>query len=445
MFGLRTTQKSLQWICLNNARPLSFTSQVMKDTFVRDKPHLNVGTIGHVDHGKTTLTAAITKCLHESYPELNAFKDYAKIDNAPEEQKRGITINASHVEYQTENRHYSHVDCPGHADYIKNMIAGTSTMDGGILVISAADGVMPQTREHIVLAKQIGIEHIVVFINKCDTVDDEMIELVEMEVREELSMYGYDGDEIPVIAGSALCEIENTQPELGRERILELIEAVDTNVPEPERNPDEPLFMSIETVYQIAGRGTVATGTVETGTAKKGERVDVLGYGRSHNTSITGMETYLKTLDMLYPGDNAGVLLKGLQRTDIRRGMVICKPGSIEPALKVRASIYILTKDEGGTGKPLKHMGQEMIFSRTFDCMAATNYDNPDQRIMPGENGEMNLVFRTPMVIKKGDKFTIRSGKTTIGTGVITDLINDVTEKQVTEWFGMKAALKTAL
>jgi len=445
MFGLRTTQKSLQWICLNNARPLSFTCSLMKDTFVRDKPHLNVGTIGHVDHGKTTLTAAISKCLHEAYPDLNAFKDYAKIDNAPEEQKRGITINASHVEYQTENRHYSHVDCPGHADFIKNMIAGTSSMDGGILVISAADGVMPQTREHIVLAKQIGIEHIVVFINKCDTVDEEMIELVEMEVREELSTYGYDGDEVPVIAGSALCEIENTNPELGREKILELINCVDENIPVPERNPDEPLFMSIESVYQIAGRGTVATGTVETGSAKKGERVEILGYGRRHNTQIAGMETYLKTLNELFPGDNAGVLLKGLQRSDIRRGMVICEPGSIEPALKIRASIYILTKDEGGTGKPLKHMGQEMIFSRTFDCMAATNYDNPDQRIMPGENGEMTLIFRTPMVMKKGDKFTIRSGKTTIGTGVCTSIINDVTEKQVTEWFGTKAALKTQI
>jgi len=295
------------------------------------------------------------------------------------------------------------------------------------------------------LAKQIGIEHIIVFINKCDTVDEEMIELVEMEVREELSTYGYDGDEIPVIAGSALCEIENKQPELGRERILELVNAIDNHVPEPERNPDEPFFMPIETVYQIAGRGTVATGTVETGTAKKNDKVDVLGYGRKKKATITGMETYLKTLENLEPGDNAGILLKGLQRADIRRGMVICEPGSIEPALKVRANIYILTKDEGGTGKPLKHMGQEMIFSRTFDCMAATLYDNPDQRIMPGENGEMNLVFRTPMVIKKGDRFTVRSGKTTIGTGVITDMINDVTEKQVTEWFKTKANLKTAI
>jgi len=445
MFGLRTTTKSLQWIGLNSCRTLCFTASLNKEVFVRDKPHVNVGTIGHVDHGKTTLTAAITKCLHEAYPDINAFKDYSKIDNAPEEQKRGITINASHVEYQTENRHYSHVDCPGHADYIKNMIAGTSTMDGGILVISAADGVMPQTREHIVLAKQIGIENLVCFINKCDTVDEEMIELVEMEVREELSTYGYDGDDIPVICGSALCEIENSNPELGREKILELMEAVDQSVPVPERNPDEPFFMAIESVYQIAGRGTVATGTVERGFAKKGEKVDLVGYGKKEASAIAGMETYLKTLNHLEPGDNAGVLLKGIQKGGIRRGMAIVAPGSVTPALKIRASIYILTKEEGGTGKPLKHMGQNMVFARTFDCMASTNYLNPEDRIMPGENGEMNLIFRVPMVIEKSDRFTIRCGSTTIGTGVVTDIIDDVTEKQVDEWFTMKAHLKTAI
>jgi len=430
---------------LNSSRSLSFTAAINKDTFVRDKPHVNVGTIGHVDHGKTTLTAAITKALHEAYPEINAFKDYSNIDNAPEEQKRGITINASHVEYQTENRHYSHVDCPGHADYIKNMIAGTSTMDGGILVISAADGVMPQTREHIVLAKQIGIEHLVVFINKCDTVDEEMIELVEMEVREELSMYGYDGDEVSVICGSALCELQNKSPELGRERILELINAVDENVPTPVRNTNDPFFMSIESVYQIAGRGVVATGTVESGIAKKGSKASVIGYGRNIDTTISGMETYLKTLDQLEPGDNAGVLLKGVQRNMIRRGMCIVEPNSVKPALKVKANVYILTKDEGGTGKPLKHMGQNMIFSRTFDCNAATLYKNAEDRIMPGENGEMTLIFRVPMVILKGDRFTVRCGKTTIGTGVVTDIVDDVTEKQVAEWFNMKAALKSEI
>jgi len=445
MFGLRTTARSIQWISLNSSRSLCFTAPQCREAFVRDKPHLNVGTIGHVDHGKTTLTAAITKCLSETLPEVNGFKDYANIDNAPEERKRGITINASHVEYQTENRHYSHVDCPGHADYIKNMIAGTSTMDGGILVISAADGVMPQTREHIVLAKQIGIPQLIVFVNKCDTVDEEMIELVEMEVREELSAYGYDGDEATVICGSALSEIENKNTELGREKILELMAAVDSQFELPQRDMNEPFFMSIESVYQIAGRGCVCTGTVEKGQVKKGDKVEALGYGKRTLAAAAGLETYLKTLDYLEAGDNAGVLLKGLKREDVRRGMVLCKPGSVKAALKVRASIYVLNKDEGGVGKPLKHLGQNMIYGRTFDCMASTNYLNPDDRIMPGENGEMNLIFRVPMVILKGDRFTIRSGKSTIGTGVVTDIIDDVTEKQVSEWFTMRANMKEAI
>jgi len=442
---LRTSSRSIQWICLNSYRPLCFSSALGKEVFVRDKPHVNIGTIGHVDHGKTTLTAAISKCLHEHLPELNSFKDYKAIDNAPEEQKRGITINASHVEYQTENRHYSHVDCPGHADYIKNMISGTSTMDGGILVISAADGVMPQSKEHIVLAKQIGVQHLIVFINKCDTVDEEMIELVEMEIREELTNCGFDGDAIPVICGSALCEIENKQPELGRERIVELMAAVDESIPVPERDTNVPFLMPIENLYNIPGRGTVITGNVERGTAKKGEKIEIIGYGKKFNAVINGMETYLKTLDDLEPGDNAGILVKGVKREQLRRGMAVCKPGSVKPVLKMEANVYILTEGEGGSSRPLKHLGQNMIFARTFDCMAATMYKDAKDRILPGENGMMNFVFRVPMVIEVGDRFTVRSGKTTVGTGVVTKIYDDLTEKQVSEWFDMKRELKKEL
>lgn len=445
MFGLRTSTRSLQWITLNSQRTLCFSSALGKEVFVRDKPHVNIGTIGHVDHGKTTLTAAISKCLAEHLPELNSFKNYKAIDNAPEEQKRGITINASHVEYQTENRHYSHVDCPGHADYIKNMISGTSTMDGGILVISAADGVMPQSREHIVLAKQIGVNHLIVFINKCDTVDEEMIELVEMEIREELTNCGFDGDEIPVICGSALCEIENKQLDIGREKIKELMAAIDEHIPVPERDTNEPFLMPIESLYNIPGRGTVITGNVERGAAKKGEKMDIIGYGKKFNVVINGMETYLKTLDNLEPGDNAGVLVKGVKREQLRRGMAVCKPGSITPALKVEANVYVLTTEEGGSNRPMKHLGQNMIFSRTFDCMAACMYKDAKERILPGENGMMNFIFRVPMVIEKGDRFTVRTGKTTVGTGVVTQIYDDVTEKQVADWFDMKAHLKPML
>jgi len=445
MFGLRTSSRSIQWICLNSYRPLCFSSALGKEVFVRDKPHVNIGTIGHVDHGKTTLTAAISKCLHEHLPELNTFKDYKAIDNAPEEQKRGITINASHVEYQTENRHYSHVDCPGHADYIKNMISGTSTMDGGILVISAADGVMPQSKEHIVLAKQIGVQHLIVFINKCDTVDEEMIELVEMEIREELTNCGFDGDAIPVICGSALCEIESKQPELGRERIVELMAAVDEVIPVPQRDTNVPFLMPIENLYNIPGRGTVITGNVERGIAKKGEKIEIIGYGKKYPAVINGMETYLKTLDNLEPGDNAGILVKGVKREQLRRGMAVCKPGSVTPVLKMEANVYILTQDEGGSSRPLKHLGQNMIFARTFDCMAATMYKDAKDRILPGENGMMNFVFRVPMVIEVGDRFTVRSGKTTVGTGVVTQIYDDLTEKQVSEWFDMKRELKKEL
>jgi len=445
MFGLRTTQRSVQWIVLESQRTLSFTCQLGKEVFVRDKPHVNIGTIGHVDHGKTTLTAAISKCLAEHLPELNKFKDYKAIDNAPEEQKRGITINASHVEYQTENRHYSHVDCPGHADYIKNMISGTSTMDGGILVISAADGVMPQSREHIVLAKQIGVKHLVVFINKCDTVDEEMIELVEMEIREELTNCGFDGDEIPVVCGSALCEIENKQQDLGREKIVELMAAVDEAIPVPERDLNVPFLMPIENLYNIPGRGTVITGNVERGTANKGDKIEILGYGKKYSAVINGMETYLKTLENLEPGDNAGILVKGVKREQLRRGMAIVKPGSVTPALKVEANIYILTPEEGGSTRPMKHMGQNMVFARTFDCMAATMYKDAKDRILPGENGLMNFVFRVPMVIEVGDRFTVRSGKTTIGTGVVTKIYDEINEAQVKDWFDQKAHLKSEL
>jgi len=445
MYGLRQTGRTIHLINLTTQRSLSFSCSLNKETFVRDKPHVNIGTVGHVDHGKTTLTAAITKAMAEAYPEINSFKDYKAIDNAPEEQKRGITINASHVEYSTLNRHYSHVDCPGHADYIKNMISGTSTMDGGILVISAADGVMPQTREHIVLAKQVGVKHLVVFINKCDTVDEEMIELVEMEIREELTACGFDGDNASVIPGSALCEIENKQPEIGREAILKLMEAVDSDIPVPERNLDEPLLMPIENLYKIPGRGTVITGNVERGVANKGDKVEILGYGKHFKGTINGMETYLKTLDRLEPGDNAGVLVKGVNREQLRRGMAIVSPGSVKPALKVEANIYILTDEEGGTGKPLKHMGQNMIFCRTFDCMAATIYKDEKDRILPGENGLMNFVFRVPMVIEEGDRFTVRAGKTTVGTGIVTKVYDELTEDQVAEWFDTKASLKKPL
>uniref|UniRef100_A0A1L8ED39 Elongation factor Tu n=1 Tax=Haematobia irritans TaxID=7368 RepID=A0A1L8ED39_HAEIR len=398
-----------------------------KKVFERTKPHCNVGTIGHVDHGKTTLTAAITKVLADK--QLAESKKYNEIDNAPEEKARGITINVAHVEYQTENRHYGHTDCPGHADYIKNMITGTAQMDGAILVVAATDGAMPQTREHLLLAKQIGINHIVVFINKVDAADQEMVDLVEMEIRELLSEMGYDGDNIPVIKGSALCALEGKSPEIGSEAILKLLHEVDNFIPTPARELDKPFLLPVENVYSIPGRGTVVTGRLERGVVKKGNECEFVGYNKVIKSTVTGVEMFHQILDEAQAGDQLGALVRGVKRDDIKRGMVMCKPGSVKALDQLEAQVYILAKEEGGRSKPFMSFIQLQMFSRTWDC--AVQVQIPDKEmVMPGEDTKLVLRLIRPMVLEQGQRFTLRDGNLTLGTGVVTKVLPPLSESE---------------
>ncbi|CAK6963254.1 elongation factor Tu%2C mitochondrial [Scomber scombrus] len=404
-----------------------------KKTYSREKPHVNIGTIGHVDHGKTTLTAAITKVLADAGGA--SFKKYEEIDNAPEEKARGITINASHVEYTTANRHYAHTDCPGHADYVKNMITGTAQMDGCILVVAATDGQMPQTREHLLLAKQIGVEHVVVFINKADAVEDkEMLELVEIEIRELLTEFGYDGDNTPVIIGSALCALENKQPELGVNAVMKLLEVVDDYVPLPKRELEKPFLLPIEGVYSIPGRGTVVTGTMERGIIKKADECEFVGHSRSCKSVVTGIEMFHKSLDRAEAGDNLGALVRGLKREDVRRGMVMCKPGSILPHQKVKAQVYVLSKEEGGRHKPFVSNFMPVMFSLTWDMACKITLPEDKEMVMPGEDTSLMLTLRQPMVLEKGQRFTLRDGNRTIGTGLVTDIMTMTDDDVSSNW-----------
>ncbi|KAI0238632.1 translation elongation factor Tu [Massospora cicadina] len=407
--------------------PRAFLKAYADEVFLRNKPHVNIGTIGHVDHGKTTLTAAITKVL--AARGQAKFCAYSDIDKAPEEKARGITISAAHVEYETENRHYAHVDCPGHADYIKNMITGAAQMEGAIILVSATDGRMPQTREHLLLAKQVGVEHIVVYVNKIDTVDDpEMLELVDMEMRELLTTYGFDGDKTPIIQGSALCALEGRNPEIGEQSILKLMAAVDTHIPTPERDLDKPFLMPVEDVYSISGRGTVATGRVERGTVTKGSEVEVIGNGQQFKTILTGIEMFHKLLDKGMAGDNMGCLLRGVRREQISRGQILCAPGSIKPQKRFIAKLYILTKEEGGRHTPFVSNYRPQLFARTADVTAILRHpegtENAEGKmVMPGDNVELEIELYQEMAIECGMRFTIREGGKTIGTGVVTKLL----------------------
>ena len=393
-----------------------------KEKFVRDKPHLNIGTVGHVDHGKTTLTAAITKVL--STKGLAEHTPFDQIDKAPEERERGITIAIAHVEYQTEKRHYAHVDCPGHADYIKNMITGAAQMDGAILVISANDGPMPQTREHILLARQVGVPKIVVFMNKCDMVDDdELLDLVEMEVRELLSKYEFPGDDVPVIRGSALQALENPEDEGQAKCIWDLMNAVDEYIPVPDRPVDKPFLMPIEDIFTISGRGTVATGRVETGIIKVGEEVEIVGFRPTVKTTITGVEMFRKLLDEGRAGDNIGALLRGTKRDEIERGQVLAKPGSITPHTKFKAEVYILTKDEGGRHTPFFNGYRPQFYFRTTDVTGVVTLPAGVEMVMPGDNVTFEVVLITAVAMKKELRFAIREGGRTVGAGVVSEVV----------------------
>ena len=396
-----------------------------KQKFERTKPHVNIGTIGHVDHGKTTLTAAITKYL--AMQGKAQFEDYASIDKAPEEKERGITINTAHVEYETDKRHYAHVDCPGHADYIKNMITGAAQMDGAILVIAATDGPMAQTKEHILLARQVGVPAIVVFLNKCDQVDDEeLLELVEMEVRETLDKYEFPGDEIPIIKGSALNALvsESTDPNAPEYAcIKELMDAVDTWIPTPDRKEDMPFLMPVEDVFTISGRGTVATGRVERGIVKTGETVEIVGLSdEKKSTVVTGLEMFRKTLDYAEAGDNVGALLRGIAKTDIERGQVLCKPGSIHPHTKFVGQVYVLTKEEGGRHTPFFNNYRPQFYFRTTDVTGIITLPEGTEMCMPGDNVDMKVELITPIAIEKGLRFAIREGGRTVGSGAVIEI-----------------------
>jgi len=392
-----------------------------KEKFNRDKPHCNIGTIGHVDHGKTSLTAAITKVLAETGGAT--FTAYDQIDKAPEERARGITINTAHVEYQTKARHYAHVDCPGHADYVKNMITGAAQMDGAILVVSAADGPMPQTREHILLARQVGVPALVVFMNKCDMVDDpELLDLVEMEVRELLSSYQFPGDDIPIIRGSALCALEGKNPELGRDAVLKLMEAVDSYIPQPERPKDQPFLMPIEDVFSISGRGTVVTGRVERGIVKVGEEVEIVGIRDTQKTTVTGVEMFRKLLDSGEAGDNIGALLRGVDREGVERGQVLCKPGSVKPHKKFKAEAYILTKEEGGRHTPFFANYRPQFYFRTTDVTGVVTLPEGTEMVMPGDNISFDVELITPIAMEEKLRFAIREGGRTVGAGVVAKI-----------------------
>ncbi|MDY0071876.1 MAG: elongation factor Tu [Thauera sp.] len=393
-----------------------------KGKFERSKPHVNVGTIGHVDHGKTTLTAAITTVLTKKFG--GEARDYAAIDSAPEEKARGITISTSHVEYETANRHYAHVDCPGHADYVKNMITGAAQMDGAILVCSAADGPMPQTREHILLARQVGVPYIIVFLNKCDMVDDEeLLELVEMEVRELLSKYEFPGDDIPIIKGSALKALEGDQSDIGEPAIFRLAEALDSYIPTPERAIDRPFLLPIEDVFSISGRGTVVTGRVERGIVKVGEEVEIVGIRPTVKTTCTGVEMFRKLLDQGQAGDNVGVLLRGTKREDIERGQVLCKPGSITPHTHFTGEIYVLSKDEGGRHTPFFNNYRPQFYFRTTDVTGSIELPEGTEMVMPGDNVSITVKLIAPIAMEEGLRFAIREGGRTVGAGVVAKVI----------------------
>jgi elongation factor Tu len=392
-----------------------------KEKFNRDKPHCNIGTIGHVDHGKTSLTAAITKVLAETGGAT--FTAYDQIDKAPEERARGITINTAHVEYQTTKRHYAHVDCPGHADYVKNMITGAAQMDGAILVVSAADGPMPQTREHILLARQVGVPALVVFMNKVDMVDDpELLDLVEMEVRELLSSYQFPGDDIPIIRGSALCALNNTNPEIGHDAVLKLMAAVDEYIPQPERPKDMPFLMPIEDVFSISGRGTVVTGRVERGIVKVGEEVEIVGIRDTQKTTVTGIEMFRKLLDTGEAGDNVGALLRGIDREGVERGQVLCKPGSVKPHKKFKAEAYILTKEEGGRHTPFFANYRPQFYFRTTDVTGVVTLPAGTEMVMPGDNISFDVGLITPIAMEEKLRFAIREGGRTVGAGVVAKI-----------------------
>ena len=396
-----------------------------REKFERSKPHVNIGTVGHVDHGKTTLTAAITKVL--GFQGMAEFREYGDIDAAPEERERGITIATAHIEYETEGRHYAHVDCPGHADYVKNMITGAAQMDGAILVVSAADGPMPQTREHILLARQVNVPYLVVYLNKVDQVDDEeLLDLVEMEVRELLSSYDFPGDDIPLIKGSALQAMESSATDANDAvyaSIKELMDAVDSYIPEPERDLDKPFLMSVEDVFTISGRGTVATGRIERGIVNTGEEVEITGIKETQKTIVTGVEMFRKTLDEGRAGDNVGLLLRGVKREDIERGQVICKPGSITPHTEFKAQVYVLTKDEGGRHTPFFNNYRPQFYFRTTDVTGVLNLPDNVEMVMPGDNIGLVVELITPIALEKEVRFAIREGGRTIGSGVVTEVV----------------------
>ncbi|MBR4794024.1 MAG: elongation factor Tu [Bacteroidaceae bacterium] len=396
-----------------------------KETFVRTKPHVNIGTIGHVDHGKTTLTAAITKVLAERVSgNADKIKSFDQIDNAPEEKERGITINTAHVEYETEKRHYAHVDCPGHADYVKNMVTGAAQMDGAIVVVAATDGPMPQTREHILLARQVNVPRLVVFLNKCDSpdVDAEMIDLVEMEMRELLDAYEFDGDNTPIIRGSALGALNGVKE--WEDKVMELMNAVDEWIPLPPRAVDQPFLMPVEDVFSITGRGTVATGRIETGVVKVGDKVEILGLGEEKETTVTGVEMFRKLLEQGEAGDNVGLLLRGIEKTEIKRGMVLCHPGQIKPHTTFKASIYVLTQKEGGRHTSFRNKYRPQFYIRTMDCTGEITLPEGTEMVMPGDNVEITVTLIYPVAINVGLRFAIREGGRTVGSGQITAIID---------------------
>jgi len=393
-----------------------------KEKFARNKPHVNVGTIGHVDHGKTTLTAAITITLAKTGGATA--KNYADIDAAPEEKARGITINTAHVEYETANRHYAHVDCPGHADYVKNMITGAAQMDGAILVVSAADGPMPQTREHILLARQVGVPALVVFLNKVDMVDDkELLDLVELEVRELLSSYDFPGDDIPIIPGSALAAVESRDAEIGEQAVLKLMDAVDSYIPTPERPLDQPFLMAIEDVFSISGRGTVVTGKVDRGIVKVGDELEIVGINATQKTTCTGVEMFRKLLDQGQAGDNVGILIRGIDREQVERGQVLCKPGSVKPHKKFEAEVYVLTKEEGGRHTPFFKNYRPQFYFRTTDVTGIVELPEGTEMVMPGDNVKLKVELISPIAMEERLRFAIREGGRTVGSGVVAKIL----------------------
>ena len=395
-----------------------------KETFVRTKPHVNIGTIGHVDHGKTTLTAAISKVLHEKGFGSEEIKSFDQIDNAPEEKERGITINTAHIEYETANRHYAHVDCPGHADYVKNMVTGAAQMDGAIIVVAATDGPMPQTREHVLLARQVNVPRLVVFLNKCDMVEDEeMLELVEMEMRELLDQYEYDGENTPIIRGSALGALNGVEKWV--DSVMQLMDAVDTWIPLPPREVDKPFLMPVEDVFSITGRGTVATGRIETGKIKVGDEVELLGLGEDKKSVVTGVEMFRKLLDEGEAGDNVGLLLRGIDKAEIKRGMVLCHPGQIKPFKKFKASIYVLKKEEGGRHTPFGNKYSPQFYLRTMDCTGEISLPEGVEMVMPGDNVEITVDLIYAVALNVGLRFAIREGGRTVGAGQITEIIDE--------------------